>query len=170
VSVLVITQGPLAGRRIDLDGELVIGREDAGLTIADEELSRRHAVVRAVDGGVEIEDLGSRNGTFVNGRRIDQVTKLGGGDSLRLGRSVFAIEVAARSAETVASPVAAATAVPSVSAASGVPSDPFGSLAPPAGRRQRGGIASRQLLPMLLSWGAVVAVAAALVIYFAAHH
>jgi len=170
VSVLVITQGPLAGRRIDLDGELVIGREDAGLTIEDEELSRRHAVVRVVGGGVEIEDLGSRNGTFVNGRRIDGVTKLGGGDSLRLGRSVFAIEVAARSAETVASPVAAATAVPSVSAASGVPSDPFGSLAPPTGRRQRGGIASRQLLPMLLSWGAVVAVAAALVVYFAAHH
>ena len=169
MSVLVVTQGPLAGRRIDLDGELVIGREDAGLTIEDEELSRRHAVVRVVGDGVEIEDLGSRNGTFVNGRRIDGVTKLGGGDSLRLGRSVFAIE-AARSAETVASPVATATAVPSVSAASGVPSEPFGSLAPPVGRRQRGGIASRQLLPMLLSWGAVVAVAAALVIYFAAHH
>ena len=170
MSVLVITQGPLAGRRIDLDGELVIGREDAGLTIEDEELSRKHAVVRLVDGGVEIEDLGSRNGTFVNGRRIEGATKVGGGDSLRLGRSVFAIEVAARSAETVASPVAAATPVPSVSAASGVPSDPFGSLAPPAARRQRGGIASRQLLPMLFSWGAVVAVAIALVIYFAAHH
>jgi pSer/pThr/pTyr-binding forkhead associated (FHA) protein len=138
------------------------------LTIEDEELSRRHAVVRVVGGGVEIEDLGSRNGTFVNGRRIDAVTQLGGGDSLRLGRSVFAIELP-RSAETVASPVAA-PAVPTVSAASGVPSEAFGSLAPPAGRRSRGGIASRQLLPMLFSWGAVVAVAAALVIYFAAHH
>jgi pSer/pThr/pTyr-binding forkhead associated (FHA) protein len=170
MSVLVVTQGPLAGRRIELNGELVIGREDAGLTIEDEELSRKHAVVRIVGSGVEIEDLGSRNGTFVNGRRIDAVTQLGGGDSLRLGRSVFAIELP-RSAETVASPVAASSVTaPSIAAPAGVPSEPFGSLAPPAARRLRGGIASRQLVPMLLSWGAVVATAAALVIYFAAHH
>ena len=58
MTVLVVTEGPLAGQRVELDGELVIGREDAGLTIEDEELSRKHAVVRLVDGVVEIEDLG----------------------------------------------------------------------------------------------------------------
>jgi predicted component of type VI protein secretion system len=171
VTVLVVTEGPLAGRRIDLDGELVIGREDAELTIDDEELSRRHAVLRTAAEGVEIEDLGSRNGTFVNGQRIAAVTRLNGGDSLKLGRSVFAIELS-RAAATVASPVQApaTVAAPAPAAApGGVPSEPFGALAAPAVRRPRRGIASRQLLPMLLSWAAVVATAAALVVYFAQH-
>jgi pSer/pThr/pTyr-binding forkhead associated (FHA) protein len=169
VTVLVVTEGPLAGRRIDLDGELVIGREDAGLTIEDEELSRRHAILRTLAEGVEIEDLGSRNGTFVNGQRIQGPTRLAGSDSLKLGRSVFAIELS-RSAETVASPVQAPTPPAAPAAAPvGVPSEPFGALAAPAVRRPRRGVASRQLLPMLLSWAVVVATAAALVIYFAQH-
>jgi pSer/pThr/pTyr-binding forkhead associated (FHA) protein len=169
VSVLVVTEGPLAGRRIELDGELVIGREDAGLTIDDEELSRRHAVVRVVGGSVEIEDLGSRNGTFVNGQRVDGATRLSSGDSLKVGRSVFAIELP-RSAETVASPVAATTPVATpATSAPGVPREAFGAHAAPAAARPRRGIASRQLLPMLLSWGAVAATAAALIVYFAYH-
>jgi pSer/pThr/pTyr-binding forkhead associated (FHA) protein len=172
MTVIVVTEGPLAGRRIDLDGELVIGREDAGLTIDDEELSRRHAILRTLAEGVEIEDLGSRNGTFVNGRRIEAATRLAGGDSLKCGRSVFAIELS-RAAETVASPVqAAATVAAPVAQASpggGVPSEPFGALAAQAVRRPRRGIASRQLLPMFLAWVVVVATAAALVIYFAQH-
>jgi pSer/pThr/pTyr-binding forkhead associated (FHA) protein len=168
MTVLVITEGPLAGRRVDLDGELVVGREDAGLTIDDEELSRRHAILRALPEGVEIEDLGSRNGTFVNGRRIDAATRLGGGDSLKLGRSVIAIELS-RAAATVASPVQVPAPVGSPTPPAGVPSEPFGALAAQSVRRPRRGVASRQLLPMLLSWAAVVATAAALVIYFAQH-
>ena len=46
------------------------------------------SILRALADGVEIEDLGSRNGTFVNGRRIDAATRLAGGDTLKLGRSV----------------------------------------------------------------------------------
>lgn len=175
MTVLVVTEGPLAGRRIDLDGELVIGREDAGLTIDDEEISRRHAILRTHAEGVEVEDLGSRNGTFVNGQRIATATRLAGGDSLKLGRSVFAIELS-RAAATVASPVQATVTTPSAAVnvpsatSGGVPSEPFGALAAQAVRRPRRGIASRQLLPMLFSWVAVVAVAIALVIYFAQHH
>lgn len=173
MTVLVVTEGPLAGQRVELDGELVIGREDAGLTIEDEELSRKHAVVRLVDGVVEIEDLGSRNGTFVNGRRIDGATRMSGGDLLKLGRSLFELE-AARSAETVASPVrapAATVAVAAVAVPSGSapPTEPFGTYAASTARRPLRGIASRQLLPMLLSWGVVIAVAIALVVYFAKH-
>ena len=172
MSVLVIREGPLAGRRVELDGELVIGRENADLTIDDEELSRRHAVLRAVELGVEIEDLGSRNGTFVNGRRIDAVTRLGGGDSIKLGRTVLELELP-RAARTVASPVLPTAASPAVSAPSpspgGVPSEPFGAYAAPAVRRLRRRIASRQLLPMFLSWLVVAATAAALVVYFAKH-
>ena len=68
---LVFTEGRSSGQRFELEGELVIGREDAGITIDDAEISRRHAVVRPREGGIEIEDLGSLNGTFVNGVRIE---------------------------------------------------------------------------------------------------
>jgi predicted component of type VI protein secretion system len=150
----------------------VIGREDVSLTIDDEELSRRHAVLRSSDGSVEIEDLGSRNGTFVNGGRIETVTRLLGGDTVKVGRTVFELE-APRAASTVASPVPAAAPVAVAVAAVAVPgpglepSAPFGAYAAPAGMRSRRGIASRQLLPMLLSWVVVAATAVALIVYFA---
>jgi pSer/pThr/pTyr-binding forkhead associated (FHA) protein len=125
-----------------------------------------------VEGGPQIEDLGSLNGTYVNGRRIDAATRLSGGDSIKLGATVLEVE-AARAAATIASPVqpaepSAPLAVPGETAA---PSEPFGTYkatAPPK-RRWRGGVASRQLLPMLLSWAAVAGTAVALAIYFAQH-
>lgn len=174
MNVLVVKEGPLAGQRVDLDSELVIGREDAGLTIDDEELSRKHAVVRIVGDTVEIEDLGSRNGTFVNGQRIGAKTRLKRGDSLKLGQNVFEVE-APRGAETVASPVSAApvTAVAAVAApppGPAVPTEPFGTYAVIASKRPLLGVASRQVMPLVLSWLVVILVAAALVVYFAKHH
>ena len=174
---LVFQEGPLAGRRIELDGELIVGREDASLTIEDPEISRKHAAIRPVDGGFEIEDLGSRNGTHVNGSRIEGATRLGGGDSIKLGQSVIAFE-AARGAETVASPVQAPPAAavaepappaPSRAAPRSAPREPFGTYAAPASSKRRGGIASRQLAPQLLTFAAVGATAVALVVSFAQH-
>lgn len=166
-AVLVVTKGPLAGQRLELEGELVIGREGVAVTIEDSELSRRHAAVRPVEGGFEVVDLGSLNGTFVNGRRIDGPTRLVGGDSIKLGQSVLELE-APRAPATAMSAVPAA-AQPAASPASGVPDDPFGTYAAPAGMGRRRGIASRQLGPMLASWAAVAATAVALAIYFAEH-
>ena len=108
---LVFKEGPLAGRRVEVDAELVLGREDAGLTIEDEEISRRHAVIRPADGGIEIEDLGSTNGTYVNGVRIEAATRLAGGDTVKLGQSVLQVE-SVRAAATVAAAVPAAPAAP----------------------------------------------------------
>ena len=72
VPSLFLKDGPLAGRRVPVTAELLIGRADADLTIDDPLVSRRHALVRpAPGGGDEIEDLGSTNGTWVNGERID---------------------------------------------------------------------------------------------------
>jgi pSer/pThr/pTyr-binding forkhead associated (FHA) protein len=172
VTVLVVKEGPLAGRRVDLGAEeLVIGREDAGLTIDDDELSRKHAAVRVVGGDVEIEDLGSRNGTFVNGQRIDGPTRLGGGDSVKIGRTVLELE-APRSAETVASPVRAPApmTVAAATAGPGVPSEPFGTYAVVASERPLLGVASRQLWPVIIAWTIVIADAVALIIYFAKHN
>src|SRR5918994_6252890 len=112
---LVFKEGPLSGRRVEVDAELVLGREDAGLTIDDEEISRRHAVVRPGEGGIEIEDLGSTNGTFVNGSRIEGPTRLAGGDTVKLGRSVLEVE-GARAAATVAAVVPSAPAPPTPAA------------------------------------------------------
>src|SRR5918995_1938218 len=107
---LVFKEGPLSGQRIEVDAELVLGREDAALTIEDEELSRRHAVIRPGDGGLEIEDLGSTNGTYGNGSRIRGPTRLGGGDTVKLGRSMLEVE-SARAAATVAAAVPPTPAV-----------------------------------------------------------
>jgi pSer/pThr/pTyr-binding forkhead associated (FHA) protein len=166
-AVLVVTEGPLAGSRIDLEGELVIGREGATLTIDDSELSRRHAAVRPVDGGFEVEDLGSLNGTFVNGQRIDGRVQIAGGDAIKVGKSVLELE-APRAAATVASvvPAAAPAATPGPAAA-GVPAEPFGAYAVPESKGRRRGIASRQLGPMVASWAAVAGTAVALALYFA---
>ena len=84
---LVITSGPLAGRTLSVQGRLVVGREQADLTIETPDLSRRHAVFRAVDGALEVEDLGSLNGTYVNGRPIEAATRLTAGDVVSLGET-----------------------------------------------------------------------------------
>lgn len=173
-AVLVVTKGPLAGQRLELEGELVIGREGVAVTIEDSELSRRHAAVRPVMGGFEVEDLGSLNGTFVNGQRINVPTRVSGGDSIKLGQSVLELEAAggpATAASALPAPPAQAQApAPAVTpTGSGVPDDPFGTYAAPEGMGRRRGIASRQLGPLLASWAAVIATAVALAVYFANH-
>jgi pSer/pThr/pTyr-binding forkhead associated (FHA) protein len=95
MATLVVTTGPATGKRIDVTGELVIGREQADIEITDPEISRRHAVVRAVGDGLEIEDLGSTNGTWVDGKRIDAPVALADGAKLRLGESDVSVEIPA---------------------------------------------------------------------------
>ena len=83
----------MAGRTFPLpdDGELVIGRAtSAALALpGDSFVSSRHARVFRRDGGVWVEDLGSTNGTYVNGGRISAATPLRTGDRLQVGRTVL---------------------------------------------------------------------------------
>jgi 2-polyprenyl-6-methoxyphenol hydroxylase-like FAD-dependent oxidoreductase len=88
---VVFTAGPLAGARIFVAYPFVVGRHEADLTLEDSELSRRHAALRRVDGELEIEDLGSANGTFVNGLRIERPTRLRHGDRVQLGKSFIEV-------------------------------------------------------------------------------
>jgi pSer/pThr/pTyr-binding forkhead associated (FHA) protein len=169
-AVLVVTEGPAAGQRFELDAEVVLGREGVSATIADDsELSRRHAVVRPAAGGFEIEDLGSRNGTFVNGQKVEGPMRLSGGDSIKIGQTVLALEGVARAAETAVSPRPAAVAAAAAAPSTAAPSEPFGALAAPAAVHRRG-IASRQLGPMLVAWAIVIGDAIALAIYFSYHN
>jgi len=95
MSTLRITSGPAEGQSIECDRELVIGREGADVLIEDWEMSRRHATVRPVAAGLEIEDLGSLNGTFVDGQRISSATLVTAAATLKMGTTNFAVEIAA---------------------------------------------------------------------------
>jgi S-DNA-T family DNA segregation ATPase FtsK/SpoIIIE len=88
--VLEVIEGPDAGRVAELGSGLVIGRDaGADLTLDDTQVSRRHAHVSTVSGGFVIEDLGSSNGTFVNGTELSGRTRLYPGDQLVLGTTVI---------------------------------------------------------------------------------
>jgi FHA domain-containing protein len=90
---VVIREGAGAGSEHPVDGELILGRDHASadLVIDDPGVSRRHARVLADRGGVMIEDLGSSNGTYVNGRRISGPVEVGPGDDLQLGDTVVGL-------------------------------------------------------------------------------
>lgn len=89
---LLITAGGSAGRRLAIGQELLIGRGvsgEGGLS-DDGELSRRHArVARDASGRITIEDLGSANGTFVNGERLRGPHVLEVGDSVKAGSTTM---------------------------------------------------------------------------------
>ena len=89
---LLMKEGPLAGKRYTVDAELVIGRVNADLTIDDPQISRRHALIRPSGPELEVEDLGSLNGTWLNGKRITVPRRLEPGDEIRIGKSAIAVE------------------------------------------------------------------------------
>jgi pSer/pThr/pTyr-binding forkhead associated (FHA) protein len=160
------TDGPLAGHRVEVTAVLVLGRQAADLVIDDPQVSRRHAGVRPAGDALEVEDLGSLNGTWVNGTRIDGPTRLAPGDRVRVGDTTFEVEgppVDAASAEA-GEPPALAPATEAARAPVPPPAAPFD---PAPQRPRRPGIASRRLTPTLLSFGTVIVTAVALVLYFA---
>ncbi|MEC9071746.1 MAG: FHA domain-containing protein, partial [Myxococcota bacterium] len=68
------------------EGEFLIGRShSADIILPSDNVSRRHARLYTVDGGCFIEDLGSANGVFVNGRRIHEVVEIEGTAQVRVG-------------------------------------------------------------------------------------
>jgi pSer/pThr/pTyr-binding forkhead associated (FHA) protein len=155
---LIFVTGPLAGRRVEVRTELVLGRQAGDVVLDDPEVSRRHAVVRAGQAGLEVADLGSLNGTWVNGARITRATRLVPGDRVRLG----GVELAVAAEPTRATAAAAAGPAPAARA----PAPPLPAFAPPPNPARRR-IATRRLTPTLLAFAAVVATAIALVAYFA---
>jgi two-component system NtrC family sensor kinase len=90
VLTLLVLQGPDKGRRFELpDAATLIGRESRQLPLTDNTVSRRHAQLHPDDGTWVLEDLGSANGTYVNGARVQgrQVLRLG--DQIRVGRTLL---------------------------------------------------------------------------------
>ena len=124
---LVITAGAAAGRRLTLSDELVIGRAVSGEGRLDDdhELSRRHArLARDAGGQLTIEDLGSANGTFVNGERVGGRQLLKMGDSIQIGSTTLQLTHVGQA------PAPAAPATPLAPLAA--PATPLAPLAAPA--------------------------------------
>ncbi len=94
---LSMQQGPRPGQIFDLNKPvIIIGREsDNDIVLEDPQVSRHHARLSEQAGGYVVEDLGSTNGTFLNGRRITSATPISPGDTLGLGDTVaFKVEAA----------------------------------------------------------------------------
>ncbi len=78
------------GARYLLDDQVAIGRaEGSGILIDDTYASQQHARVFSDSGSFFVEDLGSTNGTYVNGRKISHPMELRPGDRIKIGKTVF---------------------------------------------------------------------------------
>lgn len=169
---------------------LTIGRYRADVVIDDPKLSRRHLEVRPDGDALIVEDLGSTNGTYVDDCRIDRPTQLRCGARVKLGSTVFEVEVIAAQVQAtshtqrpddpnatcqgappqMAVPTPGGLAPGSAPPLRSVQPEPvaaaLGAFSPPSPRR-RGGLASRSWVPVALSFGSAIATAITLVIYFA---
>ncbi|HYH61174.1 MAG TPA: FHA domain-containing protein, partial [Solirubrobacterales bacterium] len=95
---LSVTQDGRVPRSVEAVGEsYVLGRDEScDLTLDDNEASRQHLRLKMLaDGTAEVVDLGSRNGTFVNDRKIDGPTRVRRGDVIRIGQTRVTVEPAA---------------------------------------------------------------------------
>lgn len=86
----LIVRGDPYDRVILLEGgtRLSVGRgQDQDLCIADRKISSAHALIEPIDGGHRIRDLGSTNGTYVNGRLVEGIRRLAPGDEVLFGNT-----------------------------------------------------------------------------------
>jgi predicted component of type VI protein secretion system len=130
--LIFVEQKPMEGREHSLQAGATIGREGCEVNLMDPEVSRRHATIRDQGGSLAIEDLGSTNGTYVNGARISVVTLLKDGDEVRLGNTVWSIRATAPAGAGATSIGQAQPAAPQVTAARSVPADIQVPSSPPA--------------------------------------
>ena len=88
--MLIMRTGPIPGKSFDLTkNELYIGRDiNNDIVINDSEISRKHARLILQAGGYVLEDLGSTNGSFVNGQRLMGPHVLRPGEMVMLGENV----------------------------------------------------------------------------------
>ena len=101
VPVLLGMQGLAAGSTFALtDGDVIVGRDgDNGIVLAESTVSRRHArLLRDGHGQFTLTDLGSANGVYINGTRVQRAV-LSSGDEIKIGDNYFRFQAAKETAE-----------------------------------------------------------------------
>ena len=88
---LLVTEGPLAGTRINLGSQpVLIGRaDDATLVLTDDYASTRHARISPRDGDWYVEDLGSTNGTYLDRAKVTTAVRVPIGTAVHVGKTVI---------------------------------------------------------------------------------
>lgn len=82
---LIAQAGPLNGQRWLLTGDLILGRDDScNVIIQNRQVSRYHARLVNLQQGIQLEDLGSKNGTHVNGQELSEPVMLQDGDVIQI--------------------------------------------------------------------------------------
>ncbi|GMV34827.1 MAG: hypothetical protein DCC59_02950 [Chloroflexi bacterium] len=158
----VMRSGPTPGVTFPLEGDqLTIGRDSTnGVAINDAEISRKHARLMFQGGKYVLEDLGSTNGTFVNGQRLAGPVVLKPGDVVSLGEQIVLMydAIASDAGATVAvSRKAAQPSPPAYSAppqpAYAPPPQPHYSAPPPVGKKSN-------MTPIFIGVGALLFICA----------
>lgn len=140
--VLRGVSGPAFGKTYPVPGAQTIGRaQECDICVPSDEISRKHALVKPSPEGLSVEDLGSANGTFINGNRVEKGV-LKPGDELRLDAIRFLL----------------------VAPGMDIPSAPVGSRAPAATTKQTRSVALPTPSRTGLAIGVVLAVVAVIVI------
>jgi pSer/pThr/pTyr-binding forkhead associated (FHA) protein len=88
--ILSVESGPLEGEHFTVTLPCTIGRKECDLILDDRLVSRRHAELKIVANKLIIEDLTSKNGTWVNGKKVTR-TELTPNDLISIGPSNFRI-------------------------------------------------------------------------------
>ncbi len=84
-AVLLAQSGPLSGQQWPVSGTLTIGRDEScDVAIPDRQVSRQHARLSLRDNAVFLEDLNSKNGTYLNGQLLTGPTQLRESDEIRV--------------------------------------------------------------------------------------
>ncbi|MGZ9223568.1 MAG: FHA domain-containing protein, partial [Anaerolineales bacterium] len=149
---LIMRSGPTPGAAFTLEGDqITVGRDSTNeIVINDAEISRRHARLTFQGGKYVLEDLGSTNGTFVNGQRLAGPRVLKAGEVVSFGEQIVLVFEAANidAGATIISPRAAAVPAASrpVMAPPPPPADYAGSV--PAGPASVPGTTIRRVNPL----------------------
>lgn len=157
--------GPYFGKVLAVPGRLVIGRgSECDLVLDEPEMSRKHAMIEVTAAGIYLRDMGSSNGTFVNGVQVRDAV-LYSGDQIAFDRNRFLVEAPGmptraegqvQSAPTPGHSASITQAIPAVPASASMDATASSTAdAPAAGRAS-----SSPWLPLLIG----IAIAAALVL------
>src|SRR5688572_22925494 len=122
VMVMFRADGQRRSFSITRDMTVIGRREDCDLRIPLSDVSRKHCRLILAGDTIKVEDLGSSNGTYRNGERIQQ-TEIGAGDTLQVGPVVFVAQVDGIPGDDELTPVTAAAAAVGAAGPAAAPGD-----------------------------------------------